>query len=791
MMKTYIDWLLNHTKIVTILLLITIGLLLSQISKFELDASSDSLVLENDAALHYYQSVQKNYGNGGEFVVISYTPKADLLDDDTLGRIKQLSTELTQLTQVTKVTSIINVPLFLSPPLSLIGLAGKGVSLEQGNADKKLAKIEFSTSPLYGSNLVSKDGKTTALLVSLKNDDNYNTLRQQRDKLRLLKFKKGLLATQKAQLLQLEKQVSIANKIKNQTRDTVIKNIRAVMDNNRQGATLFLGGLPLIIADVVAYVRNDLVIFSIAVVLIMALVLGLIFKTMRWVLVPIFTSLIVGFSMTGLLSALGWKITIISSNFFSILLVMTLSIIIHLVVKYRELNQTESNPTNTLKETIISMAKPCLYTTLTTLIAFLSLLVSGIRPVIDFGFIMAVGVFMALILSFIIFPLIINFLPKLKPTTFKTTTSFSNTLAKFTEYNGKALLGILALIIGISSYGLSNISVDNRFVDYFKKDTEIYQGLSVIDKQLGGTTPLEIIIDDIAEDYWYDTTLRADIHNLHRYLDDLPETGKVLSIDTLMQVLTSANDGVPLKGFLLNIARKNIPAKTKQQIMSPYISEETGQIRFVIRILETNPDLKRDVFLKQVKQHIVKEFGFQEKTVHLTGMVVLFNNMLQSLFDSQIKTMSMVFIMIFIMFIFVFRSFYLAFLALLPNLLPAFLILGALGSLGIPLDLMTITIAAIAIGIGVDGAIHYMHRFSLELKKDNDYIKSMYRTHQSTGLALFYTTIVTSFGFLVLVLSNFIPSIYFGIFTTLAMIAALLANLTLLPKLLLWLQPKM
>jgi predicted RND superfamily exporter protein len=627
--------------------------------------------------------------------------------------------------------------------------------------------------------------------VTLKQDKNYATLRQQRDKLRLIRAKKGLLKTQKTNLIQLEKQVSIANKIKNETRDKVIKNIRIIMDNNRQEATLFLGGLPMIIADVVAYVRNDLVIFSIAVVFIMALILGLIFKTVRWVLVPIFTSLVVGISMTGLLSFIGWKITIISSNFFSMLLVMTLSIIIHLVVRYREVNQTETDPDTTLKETIISMAKPCLYTTLTTLIAFVSLLVSGIRPVIDFGLIMGVGVVMALIFSFIIFPLIIHILPKLKVKAFKETTSFVGILSNFTQNKTKTLLSITIFIIALSTYGILNLSVDNRFVDYFKKDTEIYQGLSAIDNQLGGTTPLEIIIDNVAEDYWFDKTLRKDIHNIHTYLDKLPETGKVMSIDTLMQVLTSANDGVPLKGFLLSIAKKNIPEKIKAVIVSPYISENTGQIRFVIRIKETNPDLKRDIFLKQVKAHIVKEFGFNEKDVHLTGMIVLFNNMLQSLFDSQIKTMSLVFIMIFLMFSILFRSFLVAFLAILPNMLPAFLVLGVMGAFGIPLDLMTITIAAIAIGIGVDDTIHYIHRFKIEFKKDNDYIQSMHRTHQSTGLAMFYTSLVISFGFLVLVLSNFIPSIYFGIFTAIAMMTALLVNLTLLPKLLIWLKPKL
>lgn len=547
----------------------------------------------------------------------------------------------------------------------------------------------------------------------------------------------------------------------------------------------------MITTDIIAYISNDLVVFSLAVVLLMTLILAIIFKGVRWVLMPITISLAGAFLMTGILAYLGWKVTVISSNFFSLLLVMTLSVSIHLIVRYRELAQTQAHQDKRylIEQTLRQMFKPCLFTTLTTFAAFSSLLISGIRPVIDFGWMMSIGVSIALILSFLAFPMVMSILPKPKVPTHKTELGFTTLLARFVHKFGNWLLVLLMLLALGAGISLQKLSVENRFIDYFKDTTEINQGLSLIDDKLGGTIPLEIIFEDLGYDYWFDEDLRAEVSEIHQYLDQLPETGKVLSIDTLMQILTQANDGEALNGFFLNIVKSQIPDGAKAQVLDPYISEDNGQLRMVIRVRETNQDLQRDALIKQVSQHI-SDLGFKPDTFRVSGMLVLYNNMLQSLFDSQIKTIAAVFVMIFIMFLFVFKSFSLSVLALIPNTLPSLFILGMMGALNIPLDLMTITISAIAIGIGVDNAIHYIHRFKSEFQKDQNYIETMYRSHGSIGLSLFYTSITVTLGFLVLVLSNFIPSIYFGIFTALAMLSALLANLTLLPKLILMVKPK-
>jgi len=790
-MKHFYDLVLKKSGDSIVLLLLVAGFFIAQIPDFQLDASSDSLVLEGDNNLRYYQSIKKDYGSD-DYLVISYQVEDNLLDPAQIKHLANFRKDLKAIDQVKSVTTILDVPLFRSPPLSLTDLSSDGVSIDNGNANLLLANKEFKSSPLYGDNLVSKDGKTTAILVSLKGNKRFDERRQTRDSMRIKRAANELSKEELAKLKSIEKQVLKDATTQSDLQAETIATIRTTIDRYRDKASLFLGGLPMITTDIIGYISSDLIVFSLAVIGLMTLILALIFKGVRWVLMPIGISITGALTMTGILAFLGWKVTVISSNFFSLLLVMTLSVTIHLVVRYRELAQNDPDLEyhQLIKNTLEQMLKPCLFTTLTTIAAFASLLISGIRPVIDFGWMMSIGVTIALVLSFLAFPIIMSFLPKAKVSKFKTELGVTHGLAKFTERFGNHLLVVLVLFVGAAGIGISKLSVENRFIDYFKESTEINQGLTLIDEKLGGTIPLEIVFDDLAEDYWYDEDLRIDVHKIHTYLDSLDETGKVLSIDTLMQILTQANDGQALNGFFLNIVRGQIPDSARAHVLDPYINEDNGQLRMVIRIRETNKDLKRGELINNIEQHISKEFGFREGSFHTTGMLVLYNNMLQSLFDSQIKTIAVVFVMIFIMFLFVFKSISLSILAIIPNTLPSLFILGIMGLMNIPLDLMTITISAIAIGIGVDNAIHYIHRFKAEFQKDGNYMATMYRSHGSIGLAMFYTSITVTLGFLILALSNFIPSIYFGVFTAIAMLSALLANLTLLPKLILMVKPK-
>jgi predicted RND superfamily exporter protein len=727
-----------------------------QIQNLSLDASSESLSLEGDNNLELYFATQETFGSD-ESLVISYSVNnGTVLSKDHLTSLRSLRDDLLELEGVSSVTSILDVSLFQSPPLSLVELVSDVYTIENGKADRSLIAKEFKNSPLYANNLVSEDLKTTALLIPLATDDP-----------RIL--------------------------IDDELLEILIKNIRMTMDAYRDNASLYLGGVPMIRNDVIDFIKSDLVVFSLAVILTMSIMLTILFRQIRWVLIPITISIIGALFMTGLISSIGWKVTVISANFFSLLLVMTLSVIIHLVVRYREISSQhlEQNNSETIRQTLNQMVRPCLYTVITTIAAFASLTASQVQPVIDFGLMMSIGVTVAFILSFIGFAIVMMLLKKPKPLREYKKNLILQKLALLSDKKGQSILLGFLIIALVSIFGLSKLSVENSFINYFKKNTEIYQGLNFIDKELGGTIPLEIVFNDFASAYWADAGLREEFHDVHNYLDKIPSIGKVLSIDTFMQVLKESNDGKAPNGFLLILGKNNMPDFAKSQVLRPHISDETDQIRIVARVKETTPDLKRNELILDIKKSLVEDFYFDEDDFYFTGTFSLYNNLLQSLFASQIQTIFTVFTIIFVLFLIVFRSISIALIAVIPNILPSLIILGVMGFAGIPLDIMTITIAAIAIGIGIDNAIHYISRFKAELLLDGDFIMSMYRAHNSIGVSMFYTATTVAIGFLVLILSNFIPSIYFGIFMAIAMLSAVIVNLTLLPKLLLIFKPRM
>ena len=756
MLNSILNFLTKKPILSLLAFLVIISSSFFQIQHFSLDASSESLSLDGDNNLELYFDTQDTFGSD-ESLVISYTAKkGTVLSKEQLAYLRSLRNDLLNINGISSVISILDVSLFQSPPLSLVELASDVYTIDNGKADQNLVAKEFQNSPLYANNIVSADLKTTALLVPLATDDPRDIIDD--DSLKQL-----------------------------------IKEIRTTMGQYQNNATLYLGGVPMIRNDVIDFIKSDLIIFSLAVVLAMSLMLSLFFYKVRWVLMPIAISIIGALFMTGLISAIGWKVTVISANFFSLLLVMTLSVIIHLVVRYREIlnQQTGISNDEITRRTLNEMLRPCLYTVVTTIAAFASLTASHVQPVIDFGLMMSIGVTVAFVLSFVSFAIVMTLFPT-SQTSHRTEKFYVlQKLAIATDKGGKKILLGIALVSAIAVFGLSKLSVENSFINYFKKDTEIYQGLNFIDKELGGTIPLEIVFNDLASAYWADSSLREDFHDVHQYLDSIPSIGKVLSIDTFMQVLKESNDGKAPNGFLLMLGKNNMPEFAKSQVLQPHISDETDQIRIIARVKETTTDLDRNQLIIDIKKELVERFYFSEDEFYFTGTFSLYNNLLQSLFSSQIKTIFTVFTIIFMLFLIVFRSISTALIAVIPNIIPSLIILGLMGLARIPLDIMTITIAAIAIGIGIDNAIHYISRFKSELLVDADFEASMYRAHNSIGVSMFYTAATVAIGFLVLILSNFIPSIFFGIFMAIAMLSAVFVNLTLLPKLLIFFKPKM
>jgi hypothetical protein len=852
----YENWIIQHPKpVLLIIALLVIGLAIG-LPRFKLDASSDSLTLEHDEDLDFFRQIATRY-ESGDFLVVTYKPDGDLFSDQALNHLKSMRDDFAQLPGIDNINSILDVPLLYSPLQTLPQILSGPRNLLDEGVDRQLARQEFLSSPIYKDLLLSPDGQTTVMQLNLAVDNKFIDLVRRRDALRYQRRAEGLSAAEQQELEQVSAEFLEYRTVKAAEDHQRVMDVRAIADKYRDNAEIFLGGVTMITADMIDFIRSDLVVFGLGVVLFIIVTLAVIFRQLRFVVLPLGTCLLAVVMMLGFLSWVDWRLTVISHNFVALLLIVTLAITIHLVVRYRELHA--KNPDWSQRDLIFTtmklMVMPCLYTALTTIVAFVSLVVSDIKPVIDFGWMMTIGLTLAFILAFTLLPAALLLMPKGEPKD-KGDKSAATTLifSKIAEKHGNTIVGVYVVLTAVSVYGLTQLVVDNRFIDYFHESTEIHQGMSVIDSRLGGTMPVDIVLslpseqlntqeanaqndkreafdaddpfgtldggdpfaetdadpDPFAEDdpfadadpfatddgsesktkssYWFTLAGLEEIEQLHDYLESLPEVGKVLSAATAYKVARDINRG-NLNDFELAILRDSLPEDIDKLLLEPYLSFEANEARISLRVKETSEELQRFALVDEIKNYAVEEVGLQPQQVRVNGLLVLYNNVLQSLFRSQIVTMGAVFLGIMLMFLVLFRSFTFSVVAIIPNILAAGVILGFMGIIGIPLDLMNIMVAAITVGMGVDHAIHYIYRFKQEFAIDQNYVNAMHRSHASIGRAMYYTSITIIVGFSIFTLSEFIPSIYFGLLTSLAMLAAILGSLTLLPKLILMTKP--
>lgn len=850
MASGWLNFVVNHPRWVLACVVLVLMAAVAGLPKLRLDASSDSLTLERDTDLDYFREVSQLY-DSGDFLVVTYTPNTPLFEDTALQHLQGLHGELAAIEGVTSVNSILNVPLLYSPKRSLREMAKAPRNLLDPDVDRTLAKAEFLQSPIYRKMILSPDGETTALQLNLAVDHQFIALVTERDNLRLKKRTQNLTAEEDMRLQAVSAEFLAHRLAAEKASHARVQSVRDVVAQYRGDAQIFVGGITMITADMISFIRQDLIVFGGAALLFMVIVLGVIFRSVKFVLLPMITCVSAVTMTLGIVCWAGWHLTVISSNFVALLLIIALAIIIHLVVRYREYESEQ--PEWTQKQLVLAacgyMVKPCLYTALTTIVAFVSLVISDIRPVMDFGWMMTIGLVLATILAFVLFPAVLVLLPREAASKVQQGTQskpFTAYCAAAVERLGHGVLLIACGILLLSVWGISRLQVENRFVDYFHEETEIHQGLSLIDQKLGGTTSLDIILqpeaatalltpesvpveftdedDPFAEADAFDEQdpfeaptseteddpfAEADpfseqgeqkknsvwmtvaglqlVDRITQYLDALPEVGKVQSLATLYEVGKDINGS--LNNFELAVMAQSLTPEIDQVLVQPYLDRDTDQARITMRIIDTYPGLQRAELVERIHAHLAEMDGVDIENVRFSGLLILYNNMLQSLFSSQIVTLGAVFLGIGLMFVLLFRSVLVAIVALLPNMLAASAILGGMGLAGIPLDMMTITIAAITVGIGVDDTIHYIHRFKTELAVDGDYMKAMHRAHRSIGRAMYYTSVIIIFGFSIMVLSQFIPTIYFGLLTGLAMLAALSGALFVLPQLIMLTRP--
>jgi hypothetical protein len=785
----YQNKILKNPKSVLIILILAL-LSLGYYSKdFRLDASSETLLIEGDPDLKYLQEISKRYGSK-EFLILTYTPNEGMVSDSSINNLLSLKYKIQSLDWVHSVITLLDIPLLNNSDAPLQERLESFKTLKDEDVDRDRGFNEILSSPVFRNFVISEDGKTSGIIVNIKKDDGLKNF-EEKSKVEIENYK---------------------DQIKKQNHQNILQ-IRDVINSYEDVGKIHLGGIPMIADDMMSFIKSDIIVFGIGVLLFIIGTLWFVFRKTIWIIVPISSCFFSVIIMMGILGILGWKVTVISSNFIALMLILTMAMNIHMSTRFLQLRENYPNKSilELINLTTAKMFWPILYTVLTTIIAFLSLIFSEIKPIIDFGWMMTLGLITSFIITFTLLPSLINFVPKenISLNRYKTS-SITSFFAKVSQNNQKTIYAITGIVIILSLIGISRLEVENSFINYFSKKTEIYKGMKLIDEELGGTTPLEVILkfpkkekkdeedefedwgdedDQNDEKYWFTKDKIDRIAAVHNYLDGLPQVGKVLSFSSIIDVATLLNNNKPLGTLEMGVLYSKIPESIKSEIIDPYISIKDNEARINLRIIDSQENLRRNDLINKINFDLKNKLGLEEKDFKLAGVLILFNNLLQSLFKSQILTLGLVMIGIFVMFLILFKNIKLSLIGVVPNFIAAFFILGIIGLLGIPLDMMTITIAAITIGIAVDNSIHYIYRFKEEFNNSNNYNKTLELCHSTVGRAILNTSITIVFGFSILVLSKFIPTIYFGIFTGLAMLLAMVSVLTLLPSLILSIKP--
>ncbi len=789
----------NYFLIAAILFLI---LNLFYSNNLKIDASSDTLILQNDESFQYFEYYNQIFPSKNFLVLAIQSNKK--IEENYIKNINLIQNKLNKIEGVESTFSIVDTPILLLNNITLTDLGNKDIlTINNSKNDLDLILNEFSSSPIFNNQIINEEQTVSSIIIYLKKDSIFNEIKKKRKKI----IKEW--GSSSVQYNNINKKYLNQKRNFNKKRSVLILKIREQLDQNNKNYKYFLGGIDMIADDTINYVKKDIFTFSISVLIFIIIVLFIIFRNFQWVLIPLISTAYAVITMIGFIGFMNWEITAISSNFISLMLILSISMNIHIINNY-SINFLNPKITNKLLHTSKIMFWPCFYTALTTIVAFGSLLFSDIKPVIDFGKIMIIALSIVFFSSFTILPLLISFFPNINKSS-NLKFSILKNFYKLSIHHSKKILFFNLIIFLVSLVGIYKLNVENSFINYFKSNTEIYKGMKLIDNELGGTTPMDILIkfkDDIFyvpndenendieinEDLelsndlfnennqtisWFTNEKLDTIKKIHRFLENRFEIGKVQSLHSLIEIANQINKE-KLSVFELSVLYNEIPENYKKDLILPFLSIENNMIKISSRIKDSEK-IKRKELIDEINNYLETQFDNIEE-YHVNGLLVLYNNMLQSLFGSQIKSFGIILLSIFVMFIILFQSLKISLLGMIPNIVASTFILGLIGLLRIPLDIMTITIAAVTIGIAVDNTIHYLYKIKVNNKENIDLNNSIENTHETVGYAVMTTSLTIAFGFSVLGLSNFIPTILFGLFTALAMIIAMFGVLITLPS---------
>ena len=899
-------------------------------TKLEIDASTQTLLLDNDKDLQIWREVSKRYETPN-FLVLAYTPAGDLLAPETIRKIAQMDAAFSKLNFVASVTDITNVPLLLNKGGGMSELLKHIPTLTDADVNLTAARHEFATSPFYASNLVSADFRTTAILINLKPQTRYEELLRLRDGAKsTLKQAEHEGNRSKAQISQLKDALKVAEQNFKSYRDELrekdhrdivaLRSLIAGFEKEFAGDQLFLGGLNMIADDMVGYVRSDLATYGLGALVLLLACFWLFFRQAKFILLPLIICAYSVVLAAGLFGFLSFEVTVISSNFIALQLIITVSVCIHLIVAYREFSAHfhAFSQRQLVYAVLCERARPCFFAIFTTVIGFMSLIFCDIKPVISLGIMMSVGISISLVTAFGVFGAVMSLLRRTHNNrSFEQHFKFTLWCAETALRSRGAVYGVCAAAVIFGLYGISQLRVENSFIGYFKKSTDIRAGMEVIDTNLGGTIPLDIVVkfksasganpasesensasgsanskngensnpagknfaanftrqnsiaqnsatqnstatiqNSIAENsipqnsvaavqnlndqnfivqssvttsqpseavnsdqthaanleqnstasddfgdfeaeyaanenkpqYWFTSEKMRIIGKIDDFLKDKNITGhefigNVSSLASLLKLGKQINQGRDLDDLSLALIYSEMPANYRELVLSPFVNIEANEAHFSIRTIDSDPNLRRAQFLADLKHDLNSLLAKDNVTAQISGIMVLYNNMLQSLMSSQIDTLGITVLVLFVLFVIIFRSLSYALIAIVVNLIPLCACFGIMGVAGIPLDIMSITIAAISIGIGVDDVIHYIYRYKREFARSGDEAAAIRASHASIGYAMYYTSFAIILGFSVMMMSNFWPTIYFGMLICLVMSLLLLGALIILPSL--------
>ncbi|MDR3346103.1 MAG: MMPL family transporter, partial [Campylobacteraceae bacterium] len=599
--------------------------------KLEVDASAETLLLEDDEDLKYFREVSLRYPSGLNMLIVSFAPKDDLLSPNAFEAIDKISNDFKALPWVDSVMSVLDIPLLENGSGDIKELVSEVTTLRSPSVDLPKAREELLTSPMYSQNLVSKNLTTTAIIVMMKDDPIYRSFLEKRNDARA---KADAPNASKADKEALSLAVGEFKRYRDELRERehqAIDEAREILQSNSELGTLFLGGVNMIAVDMITFVKSDLKYFGAALFLLFAFALWLIFRQRRWIVIPLLICILSIVSTAGILGVFGWEVTIISSNFVALQLILTISIVLHLTVRYRELavKYKQATQKKLVLLTILSKANPSFFAVFTTIIGFLSLMLSQIRPVINFGFMMASGITLSLLIAFVAFPTILMILPKQSLyVKFEREFAFSAFCARIVHKKGVFVVIAGVLLVTFAAFGILKINVENSFISYFKSNTQIYQGMKNIDQNLGGTTPLDVIVNfnsanalseqgeeaDEFEDefvqnkndpkYWFTPQKTGTALRLHDYFESLDYVGKVQSLGTMLKIGKRLNNDKELDSFELALIYTQLPTQYKDIILTPFVNIEYNELRFTMRLIDSDPNLKRKELLGKIQNDL-------------------------------------------------------------------------------------------------------------------------------------------------------------------------------------------